>query len=152
MDSSFEEERELGYSWEDEARNLVRTAVLPTQAKSLQDRIDAIKVKQAILKEYRLLQSLHLTEIQAQILEAITPDKIHGAALRELVLAYKVLKDKELVVEGKPTDIKGLVGFLVEIEKEDAALRSGISHVVDISYGTTGGNGDEDDEERLPRL
>ena len=35
---------------------------------------------------------------------------------------HHVLKDKELVLDGKPTDIKGLVAYLIELEKEEAAL------------------------------
>jgi hypothetical protein len=41
--------------------------------------------------------------------------------LRDLVLAFKILKDKELVIDGKPTEIKGLVGYLVELEKKEMA-------------------------------
>lgn len=93
---------------------------VPTLAK----KITEIQSKQGILMKYRALQSLQLTELQAKVLEAITPDKIDDAPLRDLVVAYKILKDKELVVEGKPTDIKGLVGFLVELEREEAALNS----------------------------
>lgn len=93
---------------------------VPTLAKRITD----IQSKQGILMKYRSLQSLQLTEIQARVLEAITPEKIEDAPLRDLVVAYKILKDKELVVEGKPSDIKGLVGFLIALEKEEAALNS----------------------------
>ena len=93
---------------------------VPTLAKRITD----IQSKQGILMKYRALQSLQLTEIQARVLEAITAEKIEDAPLRDLVVAYKILKDKELVVEGKPSDIKGLVGFLVALEKEEAALNS----------------------------
>ena len=93
---------------------------VPTLAKRITD----IQSKQGILMKYRSLQSLQLTEIQARVIEAITPEKIEDAPLRDLVVAYKILKDKELVVEGKPSDIKGLVGFLVALEKEEAALNS----------------------------
>lgn len=93
---------------------------VPTLAK----KITEIQSKQGILMKYRALQSLQLTELQARVLEAITPEKIEDAPLRDLVVAYKILKDKELVVEGKPSDIKGLVGFLVALEKEEAALNS----------------------------
>jgi transcriptional regulator with XRE-family HTH domain len=91
---------------------------------TLSKKIAEIQSKQGILMKYRALQSLQLTELQARVLEAITPEKIEDAPLRDLVVAYKILKDKELVVEGKPSDIKGLVGFLVALEKEEAALNS----------------------------
>lgn len=73
-----------------------------------------------ILK-YRALQSLELTAIQAEVLDAITPDKIQDASLKDLVAAFKVLKEKELVAEGKPSEIKGLVGYLMHLEKEEQA-------------------------------
>jgi hypothetical protein len=55
------------------------------------------------------------------VLEAITPDKIEEAGLKDLVLCYKILKDKELVVEGKPTEIKGLVAHLIHLEQQEMA-------------------------------
>lgn len=85
-------------------------------------RIAAIQANQNVLLQYRSLQSLQLTELQARVLEAITPQKITEASLRDLVLAFKILKDKELVLEGKPSDIKGLVAYLIELEKEEVAL------------------------------
>lgn len=94
---------------------------------TLSKRIVQIQEKQGILLQYRALQSLQLTELQARILEAITPDKINDASLRDLVLAFKVLKDKELVLEGKPSEIKGLIAYLIEIEKEEAALTEPVS-------------------------
>ena len=90
---------------------------------TLSRRIADIQGKQGILLKYRVLQSLQLTELQARVLEEITPEKIAGASLKDLVIAYKILKDKELVVEGKPTEIKGLVAYLVALEKEELALK-----------------------------
>ena len=89
---------------------------------TLSRRIADIQEKQSILLQYRSLQSLQLTELQARVLEAVTPEKIAEAPLRDLIVAFKILKDKELVIEGKPTDIKGLVAYLLELEKEELAL------------------------------
>jgi len=89
---------------------------------TIADRIAKIQKDQGILVQYRALQSLQLTELQQRVLEAITPEKINEAPLRDLVVAFKILKDKELVLEGKPSDIKGLVSYLIEMEKEEAAL------------------------------
>ena len=88
---------------------------------TLNKRIAEIRDKQGILMRYRELQSLQLTSIQARILEHITPQKINEAPLRDLVLAFKILKDKELNIEGKPTEIKGLVHYLLELEKRENA-------------------------------
>ncbi len=108
----------------------------PTLAKKIAD----IQSKQGLLLKYRAIQSLQLTELQARVLEAITPEKIDEADLKDLVGAYKILKDKELVVDGKPTEIKGLVAYLVEMERQQLALEKDET-IVDIT-DQEGGNGD----------
>lgn len=109
---------ELGY------KNLPQSKIaeeLGISTPTLARRIAEIRDKQGILLRYRELQSLQLTAIQARILEHITPEKIAEAPLRDLVLAFKILKDKEQVIEGKPSEIKGLVGYLIELEKKESA-------------------------------
>jgi hypothetical protein len=91
---------------------------------TLSARIADLQEKQGLLLQYRNIQALQLTEMQARILEAITPDKIEEAPLKDLVLCYKVLKDKELVTEGKPSEIKGLVSYLVHMEREQLACEA----------------------------
>lgn len=87
--------------------------------------IKELQESQGLLLQYRAIQSLKLTAIQAKILDAITPDKIQSAPLRDLVMAFKILKDKEQVIEGKPSEIKGLVGHLIYMEKQERALKDG---------------------------
>lgn len=89
---------------------------------TLQSRIADIQRKQGIIMQYRALQNLQLTELQARCLEAITPEKIEEAPLRDLVFAYKVLKDKELIDTGKPTELRGIMHYLIQLEKEEAAV------------------------------
>ena len=98
----------------DIARELGITA--PTLSKRIVD----LKKKEGEILQYRTLQSLELTEIEAQILDAVTPDKIREASLRDLMAAFKILKDKELVMDGKPSEIRGLVGYLMHLEKEES--------------------------------
>jgi transposase-like protein len=88
---------------------------------TLRNRIADLQQKQGLLLQYREIQSLQLTELQARVLEAITPEKIEDANLRDLIASYKILKDKELVVEGKPSEIRGLVAHLIHLEKQEAA-------------------------------
>lgn len=96
---------------------------------TLSRKIADVQKKQGLLLQYRAIQSLQLTELQARVLEAITPEKINEAPLRDLVIAFKVLKDKELNLDGKPSDIKGLVAYLIELEKEDLALAKPVDAV-----------------------
>lgn len=109
--------QEMGLTQKDAAGEL---GISP---QTLSKRIAEVQSKQGLLLQYRSLQSLQLTELQARILEAITPDKIEQAGLKDLVLAFKILKDKEQVIEGKPTEIKGLVSYLIKLEEEEIALK-----------------------------
>ncbi len=101
---------------------------------TLRKRIQDLQLKQSVLLQYREVQSLQLTELQARILEAITPDKIEGASLRDLVMSYKILKDKEQVIEGKPSEIKGLVAHLIHLEKQEEALEADFETLEEESY------------------
>lgn len=92
---------------------------------TLRARIASLQKEQGLLLQYRAVQSLQLTELQARILEAITPEKIEEAPLRDLITSYKILKDKELNIEGKPSEIKGLVAHLIYLEKQEQALEAG---------------------------
>ena len=89
------------------------------QVGTLTKQVDGILSKEKDLLRYRDKQGLILTEVQAKLLNAISDRKIQEAPLKDLVNCYKVLKDKELVMDGKPTEIKGFVGYLMELEKED---------------------------------
>jgi len=121
---------------------------------TLSARIADLQEKQGLLLQYRNIQALQLTEMQARILEAITPDKIEEAPLKDLVLCYKVLKDKELVTEGKPSEIKGLVSYLVHMEKEQLACETVVeTKQVEFNDANFEENLEEAElEERMPKL
>jgi hypothetical protein len=91
---------------------------LPT----LSRRIAKIQANQGLILQYRALQNLQLTELQSMVLDKITPDKIDEAPLRDLVFAYKILKERELVDTGKPTDLKGMMHYLIELERQEMAV------------------------------
>jgi len=108
---------DLLHSGKDQKQVAVELGVsVPTLTKRIAD----LQEKTGLLLKYRDIQNLHLTELQARVLEAITPEKIQLASLTELVTCFRILKDKELVSLGKPNEIKGLVGYLIQIEKEQA--------------------------------
>ena len=105
-----------GMSKKDQAEELGLS--VPT----LNARIADIQKRQGLILQYRALQNIQLTDLQAKILEHITPEKIEEASLRDLVMSYKILKDKELVDTGRPTDVKGIMHYLIQLEKEEAAV------------------------------
>lgn len=116
---------------------------------TISSRIAKIQQEQGILMKYRTLQSLQLTSIQAKILESITPEKIEQAPLRDLVVAFKILKDKELVTDGKPSEIKGLVSYLIKMEKEQLALSQAEEVIVE---GEVEETSSIEDEDYIPQL
>jgi DNA-binding Lrp family transcriptional regulator len=79
--------------------------------------------KKTLLTQYRTLRNLHLTELQVQVLEAVTPDKIEGASIKDLLYAYKILRDKEVEVDDSPEgNLKGLVAHLLHLERLERDL------------------------------
>lgn len=106
------------------------SAELGISPPTLRARISHLQKEQGLLLQYRAVQSLQLTELQARVLEAITPEKINEAPLRDLVTSYKILKDKELNIEGKPSEIKGLVAHLIYLEKQEQAVAAG--QIIDV--------------------
>lgn len=91
---------------------------------TIKKRIVELQRSQATILEYRKLQNIHLTQLQHDILDQITEDKIAAAGLGELTKAYEILKKAELVDQGKPSEIKGIVGYLLKLEEEESAAKS----------------------------
>jgi hypothetical protein len=73
--------------------------------------------KEGLLLDYRSVQTLQLTSLQAQILESITPEKIKDAPLLELVRAFGILHKAELGLHPPDFKITGLVGYLMQLEQ-----------------------------------
>ena len=123
---------------------------LDVSTPTVKEKIAELQNKQGLLLQYRNIQSLQLTELQYQILAAVTPDKIQEASLKDLMSAFKVLKGSEHLIEGKPTEIKGLVAYLVDIEKEEIGLSTPVYYDSLASVDVT--VIDNEEEEPLPRL
>lgn len=121
-------------------------------APTISKRIADLQRDQGLLLQYRSIQALHLTSLQSQILEAISPDKIAEAPLKDLVLCYKVLKDKELITEGKPSEIKGLVSYLVHMEREQLACEEAVITQQGSPLLSSEFNDVDFEEERMPNL
>ena len=126
--------------------------VMGCSASTISRRIGEIQKNQGVLMRYRAIQSLQLTSLQAQILEAITPEKIADAPLKDLVVAFKILKDHELTLEGKPNEYKGLVGYLIQLEKEEAALATRPEDAAVDAEFTAVSSPDPSSEDYVPNL
>ena len=122
---------------------------------TLQKRLNDLQEKQGLLLKARDLRNLRLTELQMMVLDAMTPEKIAAADIKDLAVVFKVLADRENVDIGKPTEIKGLVSYLVQIEKEQVAMKTIGSTT--ISQSVIGAGDDiailtTEDLEGLPKL
>lgn len=137
-----------------EALNVSR----PTLAR----KIEELRAEQSVLLDYRNVRHLNLTRLQADILDAITPDKIAAAPLKDLCAAYKILADKEgdLTGEGEGK-MKGLLSYLLRLEEQDlSSLTEGAdeAEVIEL-FALPSCEGDSDaaddstgDDEPLPKL
>jgi DNA-binding Lrp family transcriptional regulator len=86
---------------------------------TLSRRIAELKYEEGILTKYRQLQGLRLTELEFGILESITPEKIENASLLDLAKCFHVLSKVEAAIKSEESfKIKGLVGYLMELEKQ----------------------------------
>ena len=92
---------------------------LALPSRPIEDIVKNLESEQPILERYRQVQHVQLTQIQKKLLDAMTEDKMEAASLSELTRAYTLLKDKELVMNGKATAITGIVGYLIALEKEE---------------------------------
>jgi DNA-binding Lrp family transcriptional regulator len=96
--------------------------VLDVSPPTIAKRISQLQEEQGVILQYRTLQSLDLTKMQMKVLAAITDEKIQEASLRDLVVAFRILKDKEIQADGgQPDDMKGLVSYLIELERREMA-------------------------------
>ena len=87
---------------------------IPTIAR----RMAALRLNKGPLMRFRDIKGLCLTDVQAQALEVITPEKIEKASLRELAKAYKVLVKSEKPLPKLKGKITGLLGHLLALEGE----------------------------------
>lgn len=112
-------------------------AVTGCSIATIQSRVATLMREQGVLESYRNVQHLELTKIQARILDAITDDMLANASLKELSSAYKVFKEKEQTDLGKPTEIKGLVAYLVHLEQEDLKAKAPVAEATVIETTAT---------------
>ena len=104
---------------------------------TLTSRIKELQEEQGIILQWRSVRNLHLTQLQARCLEAITQNKISQASLRDLVIAFKVLHEAELDVK-ESGKVSGLVAYLMQIEREEIGARTGVTETKQIIAMATG--------------
>ena len=127
----------------------------------LEQRIKNLVKKEPLLDQYRAVQTLHFTDIKAQIIEKI-PEKLENASLKDLTSAFKTFHDAERDIEDPSRHIKGIVAYLIHIDEAEkkGANPMNFGEVVDITpegprQGTSvsGSNGNRtEDGIKIPRI
>jgi hypothetical protein len=84
----------------------------------LEKRIQTLLKKEPLLAKYRSVQTLHFTDIKAQIIEKI-PEKLENASLKDLTSAFKTFHDAERDIEDPSRHVKGIVAYLIHIDEAE---------------------------------
>lgn len=105
------------------ALEILRAESIPEPSKGiavpvLQQRIKVLTEKEPLLTHYRAVQTLHFTDLKAQIVEKI-PEKLDNASLKDLTSAFKVFHDAERDIEDPSRHIKGIVAYLLHIDEAE---------------------------------
>ena len=86
---------------------------------TLSARIEELKHEESNLLAYSKVQHLDLISVQQKLIAGITEDKIQEAPLGQIAQAFGVFKKAEQLIEGRPTEIHGLMGYLMHLEKTE---------------------------------
>jgi hypothetical protein len=121
----------------------------------LEQRIKTLLKKEPLLAQYRAVQTLHFTDLKAQIIEKI-PEKLENASLKDLTSAFKTFHDAERDIEDPSRHVKGIVAYLIHIDEAEKKNANPLNFgdVIDIQSETTpaNGTGRTSDGIKIPRL
>lgn len=121
----------------------------------LEKRIQTLLKKEPLLAQYRAVQTLHFTDLKAQIIEKI-PEKLENASLKDLTSAFKTFHDAERDIEDPSRHVKGIVAYLIHIDEAEKKNANPLNfgEVVDItpSEPDKSNGGRTEDGIKIPRL
>jgi DNA-binding XRE family transcriptional regulator len=101
---------------------------------TISNKIEELKRDESALLAYDKVHYLDLINVKQRLIANMTDDKMGEAPLGQLAQAYGTIGKMEQLIQGRPTEIRGLMGYLIHLEQEDIANSSSI---IDID-----GNGD----------
>lgn len=82
-------------------------------------RIDEIRRDESMLLAYDKVHYLDLISVKQRLLSGITDAKIEAAPLGQIGQTYGIVAKMEQLIQGRPTEIHGLMGYLMHLEMED---------------------------------
>jgi predicted transcriptional regulator len=100
-------------------------ATLGVSPPTISNKIEELKREESALLAYDKVHHLDLIGVKQRILANVTEDKLIEAPLGQLATAYGVFGKMEQLIQGRPTEIHGLMGYLMHLEKEDIASKGG---------------------------
>jgi predicted transcriptional regulator len=86
-------------------------------------KIAELRKDEASLLAYDKNKYLDLIGVQQRILANVTDEKLAEAPVQHLASAYSNFGKMLQLDQGKPTEIHGLMGYLMKLEQEDIAKR-----------------------------
>lgn len=91
-------------------------------APTIANRVEELKRKESALLAYEKTQHLDLLCVQKRLIDGITDEKIEEAPLSAIAQAFGVFKKAEHLSTGRPTEVIGLMGYLLKIEEEERGV------------------------------
>jgi len=103
-------------------------------------KIAELREDEASLLAYDKNKYLDLIGVQQRILANVTDEKLAEAPVQHLASAYSNFGKMLQLDQGKPTEIHGLMGYLMKLEQEDIAKKeaeNAETDVIDVSPTST---------------
>jgi hypothetical protein len=88
---------------------------------TLKSRIAELEEKESAILHYSKVQHIELLDVQQRLIAGVTDAKIAEAPLGQIANAFGIFKKAEHLNTGKPTEIVGLMGYLLTLEAEEIA-------------------------------
>jgi DNA-binding XRE family transcriptional regulator len=109
-------------------------AIVGVSPVTINKRVEELKKEENTLLAYDKNRYLDLISVQQRIIANVTDDKLAAAPLQHLASAYAQFGKMEQLIQGKPTEIHGLMGYLLHLEKEEIEKVKDNSDAVDASF------------------
>lgn len=93
--------------------------IMGVTSPTIEARINDLRKEENALLAYDKCRYLDLISVQQRLVAGVTDAKIEEAPLGQIAQAFGVFNKAEMLVQGKPTEIHGLMGFLLQLDKED---------------------------------
>jgi DNA-binding Lrp family transcriptional regulator len=118
--------------------------IFGVSAPTISNKIEELRKEESTLLAYEKNIHLDLIGVQQRCLSGVTIEKVADAPLGQIASMFSAANKAMQLAQGRPTEIHGLMGYLLHLEKEDIEAKQKTiadGNVVDIT--SEGDNGDE---------